>query len=113
MNHPGDMHHIPSGTKPDDLHSFVGPAPVGSARAQSNISLSDLAAVFWCLFLLAVFIVSATDTHYIVTIQSQPTDCDFWSAPIGTKPCHYERRVLPDNDRSPPGHLNVFVKVTE
>jgi hypothetical protein len=28
-----------------------------------------------------------------VNITHRPTDCDFWRAPIGEKPCHYEREV--------------------
>jgi hypothetical protein len=28
-----------------------------------------------------------------VNITHRPTDCDFWRAPIGEKPWHYEREV--------------------
>ena len=28
-----------------------------------------------------------------VSIAHRPTDCDFWRAPIGEKPCHYEKQV--------------------
>jgi hypothetical protein len=28
-----------------------------------------------------------------VNIAPQPTDCDFWHAPVGFKDCHYERWV--------------------
>jgi hypothetical protein len=106
----------PPATKPDDRPSLVEPAPVASTHSQSNISLSDLAAVFCFLFFLAAFIVSDTrETDHIVTSQSRPTDCDFWSVPIGKKSCHYERRLLPLDGQNPPsGRSDAFyMKVPE
>lgn len=36
-----------------------------------------------------------------VSIDPEPTDCDFWHAPIGLKGCHYERLVAAQlRDRS-------------
>jgi len=29
-----------------------------------------------------------------VTLDKQPHDCDFWTAPVGVKHCHYERVVI-------------------
>ena len=29
-----------------------------------------------------------------VEIAPEPTDCDFWHAPVGFKGCHYERSVV-------------------
>jgi hypothetical protein len=29
-----------------------------------------------------------------VYVDSKPTDCDFWRAPMGTKGCHYEEVVF-------------------
>jgi len=34
-----------------------------------------------------------------VHIQDEPHDCDFLKAPIGDKPCHYEREVLVSDDK--------------
>jgi hypothetical protein len=28
-----------------------------------------------------------------VSVDHRATDCDFWRAPIGEKPCHYEKEV--------------------
>jgi len=113
---PSTSNPVDPATKPDDLPPFAEPAPVASTPPQSSISLSDLAAVFCFLFFFAAFVVSDPgDTDFIVIIQSRPTDCDFWSAPIGKKSCHYERRSLPDDGQNPPsGRSNdLYVKVTE
>jgi hypothetical protein len=29
-----------------------------------------------------------------IYVDPQPTDCDFWRAPLGTKGCHYQRAVI-------------------
>jgi hypothetical protein len=29
-----------------------------------------------------------------VSVDRKPHDCDFWSAPLGSKHCHYEKQVL-------------------
>ncbi len=47
-----------------------------------------------------------------VHVDSQPTDCDFWRAPIGLKGCHYDELVVAqpaDEWVGNVGYLQVYV----
>lgn len=50
---------------------------------------------------------NATDTNR-VHIEAEPSDCDFLKAPIGTKSCHFEKRVTTETD-STTGKVSVYV----
>jgi hypothetical protein len=34
-----------------------------------------------------------------VTLEDKPINCDFWTAPMGNKGCHYDRQALVNDDK--------------
>jgi hypothetical protein len=50
-------------------------------------------AIWWWGFDTLWYTVEYWVPPSAVNIAPRPTDCDFWRAPVGTKACHYERKV--------------------
>ena len=79
-------------------------------HAETEITIGSFFAAFvtfikWCVIILSVsygalWLLAPTVRHNVRTIEGpgpQPRDCDFMTAPLGSKGCHYEmQRVLVD-----------------
>lgn len=66
------------------------------------VQLAKWGVVAFIIFTAGAWLFVPTFRHNVKSIEGpgpQPTDCDFMTAPLGKKGCHYEmRRVLIDKD---------------
>jgi hypothetical protein len=79
--------------------------------------------VIWAVFFYWGFDKVWYATEYYVSpnavvIEPQPIDCDFWTAPVGNKGCHYDEKAIPaitpeDRNGKPPSVVVIWVKQSD
>jgi hypothetical protein len=89
---------------------------IGSALG-SFVLLIKWCAIVVVIFIAAAWIFEPTFRYSVKSVEGpgpQPTDCDFMTAPLGNKGCHYEmRRVLVDHDGNYIATVNWFNSRTD